>query len=172
MHTQWLKSIVQLWNSHLIMLKYWRQDNDKTKVQQQGFGNDAGNGNGITTETEGKPATKKTTCFKEPLEVQREAKQRLAKGFAFVEFRCKQDAENAIQKLNGCSFAKKPNVVEWVVPKNNYKAGSQVSLNDGKVAFCNCLHLLAVPIVFVWFGQCYAFANTLLLLTTFGLMLD
>ncbi|KAK9056716.1 hypothetical protein SSX86_024078 [Deinandra increscens subsp. villosa] len=56
----------------------------------------------------------------------------LAKGFAFVKFTCKQDAENAIQKFNGKSFGKRPIAVDWAIPKNIYTAGSQVSLKDGE----------------------------------------
>ncbi|CAJ1978137.1 unnamed protein product [Sphenostylis stenocarpa] len=41
----------------------------------------------------------------------------LSKGFAFVKFTCKQDAENAIQKLNGSKFAKRVIAVDWAVPK-------------------------------------------------------
>nr|GEW22314.1 RNA-binding protein 28 [Tanacetum cinerariifolium] len=55
----------------------------------------------------------------------------LAKGFAFVKFTCKQDAENAIQKFNGNKFGKRPIAVDWAVPKNIYTAGSQVDKQDG-----------------------------------------
>ncbi|KAK1439878.1 hypothetical protein QVD17_05702 [Tagetes erecta] len=56
----------------------------------------------------------------------------LSKGFAFVKFTCKQDAENAIQKFNGKSFGKRPIAVDWAVPKKIYTAGSQVALEDGE----------------------------------------
>ncbi|XP_076897698.1 uncharacterized protein LOC143551063 [Bidens hawaiensis] len=55
----------------------------------------------------------------------------LAKGFAFVKFTCKQDAENAIQKFNGKNFGKRPIAVDWAVPKKIYTAGSQATLEDG-----------------------------------------
>ncbi|XP_076944655.1 uncharacterized protein LOC143615415 [Bidens hawaiensis] len=55
----------------------------------------------------------------------------LAKGFAFVKFTCKQDAENAIQKFNGKNFGKRPIAVDWAVPKKIYTAGSQAALEDG-----------------------------------------
>ncbi|XP_027354277.1 RNA-binding protein 28 isoform X2 [Abrus precatorius] len=41
----------------------------------------------------------------------------MSKGFAFVKFTCKLDAENAIQKLNGSKFAKRLIAVDWAVPK-------------------------------------------------------
>ncbi|KVI10688.1 Nucleotide-binding, alpha-beta plait, partial [Cynara cardunculus var. scolymus] len=56
----------------------------------------------------------------------------LSKGFAFVKFTCKQDAENAIQKLNGKSFGKRPIAVDWAVPKKIYTAGSQITIKDGQ----------------------------------------
>ncbi|XP_071697107.1 uncharacterized protein [Rutidosis leptorrhynchoides] len=56
----------------------------------------------------------------------------LAKGFAFVKFTCKQDAENAIQKFNGNNFAKRPIAVDWAVPKKIYTAGSQVASKEGE----------------------------------------
>lgn len=56
----------------------------------------------------------------------------LSKGFAFVKFTCKQDAENAIQKFNGKSFGKRPIAVDWAVPKKIYTAGSQVTIKDGQ----------------------------------------
>ncbi|KAI7730523.1 hypothetical protein M8C21_006236 [Ambrosia artemisiifolia] len=55
----------------------------------------------------------------------------LSKGFAFVKFTCKQDAENAIQKFNGQSLGKRPIAVDWAVPKKIYTAGSQAALEDG-----------------------------------------
>ncbi|CAJ2654181.1 unnamed protein product [Trifolium pratense] len=41
----------------------------------------------------------------------------LSKGFAFVKFTCKQDAENAIKELNGSKFGSRLIAVDWVVPK-------------------------------------------------------
>ncbi|XP_042483223.1 RNA-binding protein 28-like isoform X1 [Macadamia integrifolia] len=62
----------------------------------------------------------------------------LSKGFAFVTFTCKQDAENAIRKVNGQTFGKRPIAVDWAVPKKIYTAGVNSAdaqedgqLNDG-----------------------------------------
>ncbi|KAJ4966654.1 hypothetical protein NE237_018503 [Protea cynaroides] len=56
----------------------------------------------------------------------------LSKGFAFVTFTCKQDAETAIQKVNGQTFGKRTIAVDWAVPKKIYTAGAQEDgqLND------------------------------------------
>ncbi|CAH1439201.1 unnamed protein product [Lactuca virosa] len=54
----------------------------------------------------------------------------LSKGFAFVKFTCKRDAENAIQKFNGKNLGKRPIAVDWAVPKNIYTAGIQDTLKD------------------------------------------
>ncbi|KAL0741487.1 hypothetical protein Bca4012_083000 [Brassica carinata] len=48
----------------------------------------------------------------------------LPKGFAFVKFTCKRDAENAIQKFNGHMFSKRPIAVDWAVPKNLYNGSA------------------------------------------------
>ncbi|CAH8392055.1 unnamed protein product [Eruca vesicaria subsp. sativa] len=48
----------------------------------------------------------------------------LPKGFAFVKFTCKRDAENAIQKFNGHMFSKRPIAVDWAVPKNLYNGAA------------------------------------------------
>ncbi|XWS67858.1 hypothetical protein CRYUN_Cryun04dG0041000 [Craigia yunnanensis] len=56
----------------------------------------------------------------------------LSKGFAFVKFTCKQDAENAIQKFNGKMFGKRPIAVDWAVPKKLYSGGANVAVtSDG-----------------------------------------
>ncbi|KAA8536069.1 hypothetical protein F0562_028547 [Nyssa sinensis] len=57
----------------------------------------------------------------------------LSRGFAFVKFMCKQDAENAIQKFNGKMFGKRPIAVDWAVPKKIYATGahSVVPSEDG-----------------------------------------
>ncbi|XP_019152686.1 PREDICTED: RNA-binding protein 28 [Ipomoea nil] len=49
----------------------------------------------------------------------------LSKGFAFVKFTSKQDAEKAIKTFNGKTFGKRPIAVDWVVPKKVYVADSQ-----------------------------------------------
>ncbi|CAN8283795.1 unnamed protein product [Cochlearia groenlandica] len=55
----------------------------------------------------------------------------LPKGFAFVKFTCKKDAENAIQKFNGHMFSKRPIAVDWAVPKNLYN-GAATAPADGE----------------------------------------
>ncbi|CAA7028282.1 unnamed protein product [Microthlaspi erraticum] len=44
----------------------------------------------------------------------------LPKGFAFVKFTCKRDAEKAIENFNGHMFNKRPIAVDWAVAKNIY----------------------------------------------------
>ncbi|KAF5443906.1 hypothetical protein F2P56_036425 [Juglans regia] len=58
----------------------------------------------------------------------------LSKGFAFVKFTCKQDAEKAIQKFNGQKFMKRPIAVDWAIPKKVYNSGADAVLasEDGK----------------------------------------
>ncbi|KAF8088061.1 hypothetical protein N665_0556s0013 [Sinapis alba] len=58
----------------------------------------------------------------------------LPKGFAFVKFTCKRDAENAIQKFNGHMFSKRPIAVDWAVPKNLYNgaADAVTAPDDGE----------------------------------------
>ncbi|XWS54955.1 hypothetical protein CRYUN_Cryun10bG0133800 [Craigia yunnanensis] len=59
----------------------------------------------------------------------------LSKGFAFVKFTCKQDAENAIQRFNGKMFGKRPIAVDWAVPKKLYSGGANaaVASDDGQL---------------------------------------
>jgi RNA recognition motif-containing protein len=86
---------------------------------------------------------------------------RLSKGFAFIKFTCKKDAENvlfvfikrlelcgslidinysffillfqAIQKLNGQMFGKRTIAVDWAVPKKLYNSGATavIASEDG-----------------------------------------
>lgn len=57
----------------------------------------------------------------------------LSKGFAFVKFTCKQDAENAIKKFNGKKFGSRTIAVDWAIPKKIYTTGaaSVLSSEDG-----------------------------------------
>ncbi|XVF01054.1 hypothetical protein REPUB_Repub04eG0054600 [Reevesia pubescens] len=59
----------------------------------------------------------------------------LSKGFAFVKFTSKQDAENAIQKFNGQMFGKRPIAVDWAVPKKLYSGGANAAVvtDDGQL---------------------------------------
>ncbi|KAJ8767166.1 hypothetical protein K2173_013563 [Erythroxylum novogranatense] len=50
-----------------------------------------------------------------------------SKGYAFVKFTCKQDAEKAIQKFNGHLFGKRPVAVDWAVSKKIYGTGPNAS---------------------------------------------
>ncbi|KAH6807188.1 hypothetical protein C2S51_028296 [Perilla frutescens var. frutescens] len=58
----------------------------------------------------------------------------LSKGFAFVKFTSKQDAENAIQKLNGEKIGKRTIAVDWAIPKKIYAVGnnSAAATGDGQ----------------------------------------
>ncbi|KAL1208177.1 Serine/arginine-rich splicing factor SC35 [Cardamine amara subsp. amara] len=51
----------------------------------------------------------------------------LPKGFAFVKFTCKKDAEKAIEKFNGHMFSKRPIAVDWAVPKNLYNGAADAT---------------------------------------------
>ncbi|XP_073149549.1 uncharacterized protein [Henckelia pumila] len=57
-----------------------------------------------------------------------------SKGFAFVKFTSKQEAENAIQKFNGKKFGKRPIAVDWAVSKKVYTSvsNSATAVEDGK----------------------------------------
>ncbi|XP_024028912.1 RNA-binding protein 28 isoform X3 [Morus notabilis] len=52
----------------------------------------------------------------------------ISKGFAFIKFTSKSDAENAIQKFNGQTFGKRPIAVDWAVPKKIYTRCNNASL--------------------------------------------
>ncbi|XP_042413603.1 RNA-binding protein 28-like isoform X2 [Zingiber officinale] len=56
----------------------------------------------------------------------------VSKGFAFVSFTCKQDAEKAIKNLNGRSFAKRTIAVDWAVPKKVYSAANSAATKEGQ----------------------------------------
>uniref|UniRef100_A0A1J3GHU7 RNA-binding protein 28 n=1 Tax=Noccaea caerulescens TaxID=107243 RepID=A0A1J3GHU7_NOCCA len=51
----------------------------------------------------------------------------LPKGFAFVKFTCKRDAEKAIENFNGHMFSKRPIAVDWAVPKNLYSGAADAA---------------------------------------------
>ncbi|KAM3220307.1 RNA-binding protein 28 [Capsicum annuum] len=51
----------------------------------------------------------------------------LSKGFAFVKFTSKQDAENAVKTFNGKTMSKRTIAVDWAVSKKVYASGSQSS---------------------------------------------
>ncbi|KAK9116735.1 hypothetical protein Sjap_015682 [Stephania japonica] len=48
--------------------------------------------------------------------------RRLSKRFAFATFTCKQDTKNAIRKVNGKLFGKRPIAVDRAVPKKMFAA--------------------------------------------------
>ncbi|XP_047955273.1 RNA-binding protein 28-like isoform X2 [Salvia hispanica] len=54
-----------------------------------------------------------------------------SKGFAFVKFTSKQDAEKAIQNLNGKKIGKRPVAVDWAVSKKIYASGNNTSAPTG-----------------------------------------
>ncbi|KAJ4716578.1 RNA-binding 28 [Melia azedarach] len=54
----------------------------------------------------------------------------LSKGFAFVKFTCKRDAESAIQKFNGQKLGKRPVAIDWAIPKKIYSSGAAAASED------------------------------------------
>lgn len=56
-----------------------------------------------------------------------------SKGFAFVSFTCKQDAEKAIKHINGRVIEKRTIAVDWAVPKKIYEIATKPNTTeDGK----------------------------------------
>ncbi|KAM6581515.1 hypothetical protein CsatA_005289 [Cannabis sativa] len=54
----------------------------------------------------------------------------LSKGFAFVKFTSKSEAEKAIQKFNGQTFQKRPIAVDWAVSKKVYSQDTNANLDS------------------------------------------
>eukprot|EP00252_Welwitschia_mirabilis_P008648 TRINITY_DN2064_c0_g1_i1.p1 TRINITY_DN2064_c0_g1~~TRINITY_DN2064_c0_g1_i1.p1 ORF type:complete len:973 (-),score=289.26 TRINITY_DN2064_c0_g1_i1:319-3237(-) len=56
----------------------------------------------------------------------------LSKGFAFVSFTCKKDAEKAISSMNGVQIGKRTVAVDWAVPKKKYETATTMASTSGE----------------------------------------
>ncbi|CAM8929500.1 unnamed protein product [Rhodiola kirilowii] len=80
----------------------------------------------------------------------------LPKGFSFVKFTRKQDAESAIQKFNGHTLSKRPIAVDWAIPKKVYATvANPEKLSDDVIQMC-CIAIIKENITNI--------ANTIFLL--------
>ncbi|PKU86489.1 RNA-binding protein 28 [Dendrobium catenatum] len=61
----------------------------------------------------------------------------VSKGFAFVSFTCKKDAEKAIQDINGKMVAKRPIAVDWAIPKKIYTNATKSTTEEVKSTDAN-----------------------------------